>query len=57
MDLPDASVRQLGDIYITEWVPRIWWIVQVTNPRDKSITPIAGPYDRRPEIALRVTVA
>lgn len=52
-DLPERDQREPGAIYIASWGGE-WFIMQVTGASDRSVTPIAGPYKSRPEIALSV---
>lgn len=52
-DLSDTPDRVFGAIYVIKW-GSAWFIVQVTSASDKSVSPIAGPYDRCPDIALSV---
>lgn len=52
-DLPETADRVFGAIYIAKW-GNAWFILQVTNASDRSVSPIAGPYDHCPDIALSV---
>jgi hypothetical protein len=55
-DLPEKEARELGAFYVAYWGGD-WFIMQVTGATDRSVSPVAGPFTSRPEIAIMVWAA